>query len=154
MKRLKLGLIGFLTGGFSSGLGVGGGAIVIPALLYLCRYDMKRAIGTSLIVLVPAVTVGMLTHLCLAALHLKLFVAAIVLLGAVFGTLLGSHLAQKLSNRMLTLLFALILITVGLKMTGTLNFAANFIRRMALRYPSGCAHPKLRCMFSLTSRPF
>ena len=39
-------------------------------------------------------------------------------------------------------------------MTGAANFAASFISRSALRYPSGCGIPKLRFRFSLVSRPF
>ena len=38
--------------------------------------------------------------------------------------------------------------------TGRLNFSASRMRRNALRYPSGCALPKFRWMFSFVSRPF
>ena len=52
---LKLILIGLAAGIFAGFFGVGGGIIIIPALIYLLAFDQHLATGTSLAVLLPPI---------------------------------------------------------------------------------------------------
>ncbi len=55
---LVLILIGLATGVFSGFFGIGGGVIIVPALVYLLGFSQHRAIGTSLAILLPPVGLG------------------------------------------------------------------------------------------------
>src|SRR5262245_61727540 len=55
MRILLYLLIGLVIGSISGALGIGGGVLLVPALIWLCKFDMTRAAGTSLAVLVPPI---------------------------------------------------------------------------------------------------
>ncbi|TMQ33044.1 MAG: sulfite exporter TauE/SafE family protein [Planctomycetota bacterium] len=55
MQVLLLLIIGLSIGAISGALGIGGGVLLIPALIWLCRYDFPKAAGTTLAVLVPPI---------------------------------------------------------------------------------------------------
>ena len=60
---MPLSFLGFLAigaaiGGMSGMFGIGGGAFVIPALVYLCGFDQKMAAGTSLGMLLPPIGIA------------------------------------------------------------------------------------------------
>lgn len=89
--------IGILTGF----LGVGGGFLIVPALLRFARSPMHRAVGTSLLVIAANSAAGFAAHLSQAAPHLPLAAAltGAALVGMVGGTLLGRRLRpQSLKN--------------------------------------------------------
>ena len=69
MFYVYAGLIG-LIGGVTSGLfGVGGGVVMVPAMMLLLNLDIKPAIGTSLAVIVPTALMGTLKHHDLGHVH-------------------------------------------------------------------------------------
>src|SRR5579885_2255041 len=55
MRILLYVVMGLVVGSFSGALGIGGGVLLIPALIWLCGFDYPKAAGTSLAVLVPPV---------------------------------------------------------------------------------------------------
>jgi uncharacterized protein len=81
--------VGLLTGF----LGVGGGFLIVPALLFFCRLDIKRAIGTSLMVIAVNALAGLVGHLGREDLDLGLcaLFAAFAALGAVAGRMLAAR---------------------------------------------------------------
>lgn len=94
-----LALIGIgLAAGFFSGLfGIGGGLIIVPGLVVLLRIDQRRAVGTSLLAIVPAIAASLTTYLLAGS--VDLLVGALLALGAVFGAQLGSWLLPRLPLR-------------------------------------------------------
>ncbi len=48
-------VIGLLVGSVSGALGIGGGVLLVPALMWLCRFEPARAAGTSLAILIPPI---------------------------------------------------------------------------------------------------
>lgn len=101
-------VVGFMTGF----LGVGGGFLVVPALVIILRMPMTYAIGTSLLI----ITVNSLSSMAFrlgSPLHLdwRLVVPFTVL--AVVGSLLGKRVADKFSGEALIKAFAVMLILVG-----------------------------------------
>src|SRR5580693_6972309 len=55
MDILKFVLIGLVVGSLSGVLGIGGGVLLVPALIWLCGFDPKKAAGTSLAILIPPI---------------------------------------------------------------------------------------------------
>jgi uncharacterized membrane protein YfcA len=107
-------LIGILAGFFSALFGVGGGIIVVPLLLLLGRWQQRPAMATSLAAIGIIALAGTVSY----GFHgeLKPGAAAIVGVPAAFGAIAGTALQQRLGNRTLSLLFALLLVGVGVKL--------------------------------------
>lgn len=101
--------VGLLTGFF----GVGGGFVVVPALVLVLGFSMPVAVGTSLLVISinsASALIARLGHgLALDWVLIGLFTAA-----AVTGSLLGGRVASRVPPRMLAQGFALLLVTVAL----------------------------------------
>jgi hypothetical protein len=105
-RWLKVGaylLTGLATGFLSGMMGVGGGGIMIPLMVFLAGMNQHLAQGTSLMVMVPAALVGALTHFRLGAVHLKIVWGLAP--GAVIGGYLGAAVANRLPELYLTLVF-------------------------------------------------
>jgi uncharacterized membrane protein YfcA len=105
-------LIG-LTAGVSSGIfGIGGGVLIVPALVFLLHYPMQKAVGTSLAVLLPPVGIAaVLTYYRAGQLEWRaaLILAATVLIGAWIGALF----ATRLDENLLRILFGIFLLGLG-----------------------------------------
>lgn len=100
--------VGFLTGFF----GVGGGFVIVPALVLLLGLSMPVAVGTSLLVIALTSTSALAVHL--AGSSIDGVVAATFTGAAVVGTLTGSRLGGRLSSARLTQLFAALIVAVAL----------------------------------------
>ena len=108
-------LIG-LAAGFLSGLiGVGGGIIIVPALVILLGFSQKLAQGTSLgILLLPVGILAVWQYYKQG--YLNIHYVAIVSVTFVVGGFLGSKLALSLSDEKMKKIFALILLVLAIKM--------------------------------------
>jgi uncharacterized membrane protein YfcA len=107
-------LIG-LASGLTSGLfGVGGGIVMVPAMMFLLKADIKTAIGTSLSVIIPTALMGTLKHHQLGHVSWRLSFAIIPL--AIGGGFLGSWLTKYIHSDDLRRAFAVFLMLVGLRM--------------------------------------
>jgi len=104
---------GTATGFVSGMMGVGGGSIMIPAMVILAGMPQHLAQGTSLLAMVPVGVTGALTHYRLGNVHLHL--AAGLALGAIAGGFLGGTVAHLLPDFTLKLIFACIGIWMGVK---------------------------------------
>jgi uncharacterized protein len=107
-------LIGIAAGFFSALFGVGGGIIVVPLLLLLQHWQQRPAMATSLAAIGIIALAGTVSY----GFHgeLKPGAAAIVGLPAALGAVAGTALQQRLANRTLSLLFALLLTGIGVKL--------------------------------------
>ncbi len=105
-------LIG-LSAGIASGLfGIGGGVLIVPALVYLLGFSQHKATGTSLVILLPPVGLGaVLEYYRSDNVDWKaaFIVAACLFIGAWF----GAFLANKLAGPTLRLLFGLFVVAIG-----------------------------------------
>ena len=109
-RWVRLALIG-LVAGFMSGLfGVGGGILLVPALMLLVSFDPRTAAGTSLAAIVPMSIVGVISY----AINDSVDVVAAVLLaaGAIVGAQVGTHLLSRLPRRALRWAFIVFLLVV------------------------------------------
>ena len=111
---LHLVLIGLGAGFFSALFGVGGGIVVVPLLLLVGKWQQRPAMATSLAAIGIIALAGTVSY----GLHgeLKPGAAAIVGVPAAAGAIAGTALQQRLANRTLSLLFALLLAGLGVKL--------------------------------------
>lgn len=108
-------LLGLTAGVISGVAGIGGGIIIIPALVYIFGFSQKLAQGTTLALMIPPI--GLLaayTYYKSGFVDLK--VALFICLGFFFGGLLGSKVAISLPTQILQKVFASLMIAIGFYM--------------------------------------
>lgn len=112
--RIVLFLVTGAIAGFLSGMmGVGGGTIMVPAMVLLAGIGQHTAQGTSLLAMVPAGASGAYTHWKLGNVRTNLLLGLIP--GILIGTYLGGTLAHVLTDNILRLIFAAMLIWIGVR---------------------------------------
>ena len=108
-------VIGFVVGALSAVLGIGGGFIVVPAMIYLLRMPTNVVMGTSLaqIIVITALT----TVLQAVGNHaVDIVLAAFLVAGGVVGAQLGVRAASRLRGEQLRLLLALAVLAVAARL--------------------------------------
>jgi hypothetical protein len=104
---------GVFTGFLSGMMGVGGGSIMVPAMVLLAGFPQVLAQGSSLLAMVPAGAVGAYTHWRLGNVVTRLLAGLVP--GVLVGTFAGSSLALRLPEVALRLVFAAVLVWTGSK---------------------------------------
>lgn len=100
-------LVGFLTGLF----GVGGGFLIIPALVLLLGVEMPIAVGTSLLIIVVNSAAGVISHLSGASIDWAITAAFVGT--AVVGSLIAGHLGTNVDTGRLQHWFAYLIFAVA-----------------------------------------
>jgi len=107
--------LGLIAGILSGLIGIGGGIIIVPALVLLFGFSQHQAQGTTLALLVPPIGIlAAWTYYKQGYVDLK--IALFVALGFFFGGLIGAKLATGLSNVVLEKIFGVALFLIALKM--------------------------------------
>ncbi|MEO6902314.1 MAG: sulfite exporter TauE/SafE family protein [Bacteroidia bacterium] len=106
--------IGLLAGILSGLIGIGGGIIIVPALVYFLGSSQHQAQGTSLAVLL--LPVGILAvYAYYKAGYVNLQWAGIMAIGFVFGGFIGSKISIGIDEQVLKKIFAMILVLIAIK---------------------------------------
>jgi uncharacterized protein len=106
--------IGFIIGFIGSVLGVGGGFLLVPMLIYLLRVPTSTVIGTSMVV--TLVTMASATLLHAMTDHLVDAVLALILMiGGVIGAQFGARAGHRISGEKLRVLLGLLILAVGIR---------------------------------------
>jgi uncharacterized membrane protein YfcA len=122
MIKILIGAGVGLFGGVASGFfGIGGGVVMVPAFMYFFGLNIKQAIGTSLLIIVPTAIVGGVNYIRKGNVSWEVFL--MVTAFAVIGGFAGSTFAQKLDADLLARMFGGLLILVGILLVwqGPLN---------------------------------
>lgn len=120
--------IGLAAGTISGLFGVGGGILMVPAAVMLLKADIHTAVGTSLAVIVPTALVGTIRHHQFG--HVDFSMAIGLAVGALVGAyLIGAPLAKATEPDKLKLMFGILMIIVGLRMTGAFSAVASLFAR-------------------------
>ena len=107
--------LGLAAGSLGGLIGIGGGVIIVPPLVFLFHFSQHRAEGTTLAMLIPPV--GLLAVLPYYRNgYVDIRVAALICLGFVFGGWAGGHLANAVSAGTLQGVFGLVLLVLALRM--------------------------------------
>lgn len=112
-KAVALLTTGVATGFLSGMMGVGGGSIMVVAMVLLAGYSQYTAQGSSLLAMVPAGAVGAYTHWRLGNVVTGVLLGLIP--GIMLGTFLGGSLAHLLTEAHLRLVFAAVLVWLGIR---------------------------------------
>jgi len=107
-------VIGALVGLLASFLGVGGGFIMVPAMIYLLRMPTNIVIGTSIFQIIFVTAIVTLLHATLNH-TLDVMLAFILVIGGVIGGQFGVRAGQKLRGEQLRLLLALMVLGVAIR---------------------------------------
>jgi hypothetical protein len=114
-RTLKLAAIGTLAGIFSGLFGVGGGTVIVPLLIFWFGYEERLATGTSLAAIV---LIGLLGAVAQGGIYGNVHVVTGLLLSipAVAGVVLGTTIQQRIPQRAVSLLFAVLLVAVAIEL--------------------------------------
>lgn len=107
-------LVGVLGGVLSGLLGVGGGILMVPLLIWLTGMDQRTAAATSLAAILPTSIAGSIGYLAQG--EADLVIAALVAVGGVAGSLVGSRLLRRLPLGVLRWMFVALLVAVAARM--------------------------------------
>jgi uncharacterized membrane protein YfcA len=108
-------ILGFITGIMTMLLGVGGGFIMVPAMLYLLGMGAQVVVGTSLFQILFVTMSSTLMH-SLTTKAVDIVLAVLLLIGSVTGAQFGARLAQRMKPEYLRLFLAAIVLIVAIRM--------------------------------------
>lgn len=107
-------ILGFGTGMLTVLLGIGGGFILVPAMIYLLGMATGAVVGTSLFQTLFVTAVATLVHATTTR-AVDIVLAGLLLIGSVTGAQLGARLATQVRPEILRLALAILVLTVGLR---------------------------------------
>ncbi len=115
MTYLTLLLIGLVAGVAAGMFGIGGGLIIVPALLFIMKAKALEAIGTSLAALIPPVGLLGAAEYYRAG-HINLRWAALIALGLFVGAYFGARLIISLPEATIRRIYAAFLLLISIRM--------------------------------------
>jgi uncharacterized membrane protein YfcA len=128
---LLLSLIGLLAGMLSGLVGVGGGIIVVPALVFFLGFTQKEAQGTSLgLLLLPIGILAVMNYYNKGLIDIR--VVLVMAVTFLIGGYVGSKIALAISEEAVKKIFAVVLFYTGFKMLGfdLIALLAKGVRRI------------------------
>ncbi len=125
-------LIGFVAGVLTMLLGVGGGFILVPAMIYVLGMAPRVVIGTSLVMILAVSAVTTMVH-SMTTQAVDIVLAALLLVGGVVGAQYGARLASRLKPDMLRLALAVTILLVALRMLLGLAWQPDEIYTVTMR---------------------
>ena len=111
-SHIALILSAMVTGLITGLLGAGGGFLIVPALMFFFRLDIKTAIGTSLYIIAINALTGFLTDISTSNVEWQLLITVSFL--AILGSLVGQKLSQHLDTKSLKSYFGWFILVMGL----------------------------------------
>jgi uncharacterized membrane protein YfcA len=118
----RLALVGVAAGLLSGLLGIGGGIIIVPGLVWAAGLDRHTASGTSLVAILPIAAVAAVTYAVAPGGAFDPEASAIFVVGSVAGAVLGARVNARVSERALRLSMAVITLLFGLRLVIPLGF--------------------------------
>lgn len=108
-------IVGVMAGLASGLVGIGGGIVVIPALVVFFGFSQKLAQGTTLALMIPPIGIlGALVYYKQGFVDIR--AAGLIIVGFLFGSIFGAKLATRLPEVAVSRIFAVFLILVAVKM--------------------------------------
>jgi uncharacterized membrane protein YfcA len=104
--------IGLGAGVLSGLFGIGGGVVIVPALIYLIGFDQRLATGTSLAVLLAPVGLGAVIEYYRAG-QVDVGAAIVLAISVAAGAMLGAVMAGEIADAYLRLAFSVLVLLLG-----------------------------------------
>lgn len=112
--------IGLLAGVLSGLVGIGGGIVLVPALVYFLKYSQHQAQGTSLgVLMLPVVFLGFYQYYKYAQAQgtpIDLKVVGLLAIGFILGGLLGGKIATRIDGELMKKIFAVLMLYSAVKL--------------------------------------
>ena len=108
-------ILGIFTGILTMLMGIGGGFVLVPAMLYILGMSASVVVGTSLFQILFVTMATTMMH-ALTTKAVDVVLAALLLIGSVSGAQIGAQLAEKLPAERLRLVLAAIVLVIALRM--------------------------------------
>ena len=124
-------LLGVLTGVLTVSLGVGGGFVMVPAMIYLLGMAAQVVVGTSLFQILFVTAVTTMIHATTTR-AVDIVLAILLLVGSAIGAQIGSRFAMKLRPEWLRLMLALLVLAVAIRMGAGLTWRPGEIYSVEL----------------------
>jgi uncharacterized membrane protein YfcA len=118
------------TGILTMLMGIGGGFVLVPAMLYILGMSASVVVGTSLFQILFVTMATTMMH-ALTTKAVDIVLAALLLIGSVIGAQLGAQFAQKASPVYLRLVLAVIVLLVALRLLLGLTYRPDEIYTVA-----------------------
>ena len=118
----RLAALGAAAGLLAGLLGIGGGIIIVPGLIWAAGLDRHTASGTSLLAILPIAVVGALTYAVAPGGAFELEASAIFVGGSLAGAILGARTNARVSERALRTVMAVLTLIFGLRLIIPLGF--------------------------------
>ncbi len=122
-------LLGVVTGILSMLMGIGGGFILVPAMLYILGMSANVVVGTSLFQILFVTMATTMMH-ALTTKAVDIVLAVLLLLGSVSGAQIGARIAQKAKPEYLRLALAVIVLLIALRLAIGLGYRPDEIYSM------------------------
>ncbi len=119
-------ILGMATGVLTMLMGIGGGFVLVPAMLYILGMSANVVVGTSLFQILFVTMATTMMH-ALTTKAVDIVLAVLLLIGSVSGAQIGAQFAQKASPVRLRLLLAVIVLLVALRMALGLGYRPDEI---------------------------
>jgi uncharacterized membrane protein YfcA len=114
-QLLILVIVGLLAGALSGFVGVGGGIIIVPAMIYFMNMNQMQAQGVSLaLLMLPVGVLGVMNYY--KAGHIQFNYVLIMAVGFVLGNYFGSKYAMRVPEHKIKFLFSLLMLYVAVQM--------------------------------------
>ena len=107
--------IGLVAGLLSGVFGIGGGVVIVPALIYLAGFRQHMATGTSLAILLPPVGIAAVVEYYRHG-NVNLYAALVIAVTVTIGGWFGAVLANRLAGPYLRLAFGVFVVTLGISL--------------------------------------
>jgi uncharacterized protein len=112
--KIVLLISGIITGVLTGLFGVGGGFLIVPALIFAAKMPIKKAITTSLLIIFLVSTSGFLSHI--STTHINWAMAMYFIIGGAIGMFGALKIKDKLNSAALQKIFSVLLVVLGLAM--------------------------------------
>jgi hypothetical protein len=125
-------LLGMMTGILTMLLGVGGGFIMVPAMIYLLGMTTQVVVGTSLFQILFVTMAATMMH-SLTTKAVDIVLAMLLLVGSVTGAQIGTRLSRKIPAEYLRIILAFIVLVVAIRMALGLGWRPDEIYTVQLQ---------------------
>lgn len=126
--------LGFTIGALNALMGIGGGFLLVPMMIYVLRMPTNVAIGTSTLQIFCVSAASTFSH-AISSHDVDIVLALILILGGVTGVQYGVRMGAKLRGEMLRLLMALLVLAVGIRLLAGLILTPGDLYSVTMGLP-------------------
>jgi uncharacterized membrane protein YfcA len=127
-------VIGFVVGALSAIMGIGGGFIIVPAMIYVLRMPTNVVMGTSLVQIIGVAAITTVLQ-ATSNFAVDIILAGLLVMGGVVGAQLGVRAGARLRGEQLRLLLALVVLAVGAGLASQLVVRPVEVYSLSLEAP-------------------